>query len=141
MGLGPQVLGEARRLRQHQAAAVRFKLQKPITKDQEKKKKTSRNKKPRWSWSSWRGALDLLFFKLKWPVHVDDGNGQPENPYRSRQLGHSVSGPLYLAESRNTSKTRHRVASRSGPLAATVPYLCLCPDFRSTVPPPLYLIT
>ncbi|KAI4303188.1 hypothetical protein MLD38_038849 [Melastoma candidum] len=164
-----QVLGQARRHRQYpdtaatasvrtgehpacssSSASGRFKLQK-----KKKKKKSSSSSRDRkhgwsWSWSLLRSTLDLFYFKVKGQVHIGNSHeGQPDNPERSsakaiaRHSRHSVSGPLYLAESRNTPLTRHKGYSRSGPLAERVPYVCLSPDFKGSAAPhpPLYLVT
>ncbi|XP_030545611.2 uncharacterized protein LOC115751766 [Rhodamnia argentea] len=130
-----QVLGEARRHKRDAAAArpidsVHFKLQKPISKDDHHHNKSKRSfssssssssshhkfkSKTRW----WRNAL--LFFK-RWAHHHHHHQrcDRTEDP---RPFRGSVSGPVYLAESRSGPPgTPYRTASRpsSGPLAGTV---------------------
>ncbi|XP_056168554.1 uncharacterized protein LOC115682903 [Syzygium oleosum] len=169
-----QVLGEARRHKRDAAAArpidsIHFKLQKPISKDDHhhhhhKSKRPSSSSsfhkfknKTRW----WRNAL--LFFK-RWAHHHQQCD-RIEDPHRTVSrppFRGSVSGPVYLAESRSVPPgTPYRTASRpsSGPLAGTltparkgdveVPYVSLR-ELNTEPPPPrtstssafpIYLVT
>ncbi|KAF8017478.1 hypothetical protein BT93_H2603 [Corymbia citriodora subsp. variegata] len=163
-----QVLGEARRHKRDAAAAraidsVHFKLQKPISKDDHHHHKSKRpssssslhkfKNKTRW----WRNAL--LFFK-RWAHHQQ--RDRIEEPHRAGSrppFRGSVSGPVYLAESRSsTPGTPYRTVSRpsSGPLAGTltptrkgdveVPYVSLRdlnmePRTSTSSAIPIYLVT
>ncbi|KAK9136841.1 hypothetical protein Sjap_007435 [Stephania japonica] len=114
-----QVLEEARRHKRdiftRSIDSLHFKLQKPISKDESKKKNKSKRK--RW----WKNAL--LFWRWKW-VHNGEEE-EEENGYvrrsRSTYRG-AISGPVYITESRSGSVTPRRSASRaaSGPIAGTV---------------------
>lgn len=105
--------------------SIHFKLQKPISKDNDSSRtkklhnKTSNKKKQRW----WKNAL--FFFKWRWShhhhhhhhVHDDD-----VHQARARAFRASISGPVYLTESRSGSTTPYRTTSRpsSGPLGGTL---------------------
>ncbi|KAK9287945.1 hypothetical protein L1049_016390 [Liquidambar formosana] len=129
-----QVLEEARKHKRDTTRSIdslHFKLQKPISKDDYSKK----TKKKRW----WKNAL--LFFKWKWTTHSDRGLDYDEDRdvhrARARAFRGSISGPVYITESRSGSSTPYRTSSRptSGPLAGTmtptrkgeveIPYLSL----------------
>ncbi|KAH7513393.1 uncharacterized protein LOC107433124 [Ziziphus jujuba] len=129
-----QVLEEARKHRRDTTRSIdsiHFKLQKPICKDD--LKKTHKAKKKRW----WRNAL--LFFKWKWTHHNHHGHDDREDVHhaRARSFRASISGPVYITESRSGSSTPYRTTSlpSSGPLAGTltptskgevdIPYLSL----------------
>lgn len=128
-----QVLEEARRHKRdvsRSTDSLHFKLQKPISKDDSRK--PNKIKKKRW----WRNAL--LFFKWKWVNHQLDGNLDHDvHQARARAFRASISGPVYITESRSGSSTPYRTTSRpsSGPLAGTltptrkgdveIPYLSL----------------
>ncbi|GFQ03402.1 hypothetical protein PHJA_002484000 [Phtheirospermum japonicum] len=114
-----QVLEEARKHKRESTSRsmdLHFKLQKPISKD-DSSKKIKKNKK-RW----WRNPL--LFFKFpKWAPPAADLGG------RHHRIG-SISGPVYITESRSGSSTPYRTASRpgSGPLTkgeVGIPYISL----------------
>jgi len=147
------VLEEARKQKREGTRSIdsiHFKLQKPISKDESKKKK-------RW----WRTAL--LFFKWKWVPNHGHGSDVHEDVHlaRARAFRASVSGPVYFTESRSGSTTPYRSTSRpsSGPLAGTLtplskdevdmPYLSLRElnteqqqqQRISTSAMPLYLVT
>ncbi|XP_059647530.1 uncharacterized protein LOC132293891 [Cornus florida] len=112
-----QVLEEARKHKREKPRsidALHFKLQKPISKDDSKKIKKT---KKRW----WRNAL--LFFRRK----LTPNDRQPSSDHRDglrcgRALRGSMSGPLYITESRGGSATPYRTTSQptSGPLAGTL---------------------
>ncbi|XP_052190549.1 uncharacterized protein LOC127800141 [Diospyros lotus] len=156
-----QVLEEARKHKRETSSRsidpLHFKLQKPISKEDSKRVKKS---KRRW----WRAAL--LFFSRRWTHahsranhHDDDGIGSPR---RGRACcRESISGPVYITESRSGSPSPYRTTSRpsSGPLAGTltptrrgeveVPYISLR-DLNVEPPPhristsaamPIYLVT
>lgn len=144
---------EARRHKRDTARPVdslHFKLQKPISKD-ESNRKIHKNKKKRW----WRKAF--LFFKRRWNNDLAD---EQIHKVRARAFRGSISGPVYITESRSGSSTPYRTTSRpsSGPLAGTltaaskgdldIPYLSLR-DLNmehqqqriSTSAMPIYLVT
>ncbi|KAF8387739.1 hypothetical protein HHK36_026393 [Tetracentron sinense] len=123
-----QVLEEARKHKREISRsidALHFKLQKPISKEDSKK-----NKKKRW----WKNAI--LFWKWKW-IHDADADDDYVHRARIRAFRGSISGPVYITESRSGSSTPCRTSSRpaSEPLAGTmtptrkgeveIPYLSL----------------
>ncbi|XP_004298142.1 PREDICTED: uncharacterized protein LOC101297056 [Fragaria vesca subsp. vesca] len=132
-----QVLEEARRHKRdgpRSIDSIHFKLQKPISKDDHYSKKQPHNKKKRW----WKSAL--LFFKWGWTHHhrhTRPGGREDVHQARAKAFRGSISGPVYITESRSGSSTPYRTASRpsSGPLAGTmspvskgemeIPYLSL----------------
>ncbi|KAL6958286.1 hypothetical protein U1Q18_029968 [Sarracenia purpurea var. burkii] len=150
-----QVLEEARKHRREASRsidALHFRLQKPISRDESKKIKKN---KRRW----WRNAL--LFFRRKWyrndGPHHEDGIGVV---HRGRAVkGPSISGPVYITESRSGPITPYRTTSQpsSGPIAGTltpmrkgeveIPYISLRelnvePQHRiPTAAMPIYLVT
>ncbi|XP_027120198.1 uncharacterized protein [Coffea arabica] len=120
-----QVLEEARRHKRETSSrssssiaidALHFKLQKPISKDDysSSKKKIKKNKK-RW----WKNAL--LFFSWKWTSRHSE-NALEYGVHGRRAIRASISGPVYVTESRSGSSTPFRTTSRpsSGPLAGTL---------------------
>ncbi|KAL3505701.1 hypothetical protein ACH5RR_031083 [Cinchona calisaya] len=134
-----QVLEEARRHKRESSLSkssiaietIHFKLQKPISKDDyasSSKKKIKKNKqKKRW----WKNAL--LFFRWKWVPHHGSTNNNNYSDHHHhnvldygvhgrRALRGSISGPVYITESRSGSSTPYRTTSRpsSGPLAGTL---------------------
>ncbi|KAA8527431.1 hypothetical protein F0562_034854 [Nyssa sinensis] len=148
-----QVLEEARKHKRETSRsidALHFKLQKPISKDDSKKIK--KNKK-RW----WRNAL--LFFRWKRTHNERTNPDRDDGVRRARPIMGSISGPVYITESRSGSSTPYRTASRpsSGPLAGTltptrkgeveIPYISLRElnmeqQHRiSTSAMPIYLVT
>ncbi|KAI4345392.1 hypothetical protein L6164_012520 [Bauhinia variegata] len=157
-----QVLEEAMKHKRETAArsidSIHFKLQKPISKDESRKAHKSKQRK-RW----WKNAL--LFFKWKWIRHHHhrqcDQDDDDVHHARARAFRASISGPVYLTESRSGSSTPYRTASRpsSGPLAGTltpvekgdvdIPYLSLRElnmekqqqQRMSTSAMPIYLVT
>ncbi|KAJ4722134.1 Collagen alpha-1(III) chain like [Melia azedarach] len=165
-----QVLEEARKHKRETSSSrsmdsLHFKLQKPISKDEARSKKShNKAKKKRW----WRNAL--LFFKWKWIHHnsnhvehddLDLDLDHDVHNARARAFRASISGPVYITESRSGSSTPHRSTSRpsSGPLAGTlspvnktdvqIPYLSLRDlnmeqqqqQRMSTSSLPIYLVT
>lgn len=154
-------MGEARRHKRDASAArpidsIHFKLQKPISKDDHHHHHHHKSKRPSSSSSFhkfknktrwWRNAL--LFFK-RW-AHQQQQCDRIEDPHRAvprPPFRGSVSGPVYLAESRSVPPgTPYRTASRpsSGPLAGTltparkgdveVPYVSLR-ELNTEPPPP-----
>ncbi|XP_074307222.1 uncharacterized protein LOC141642341 [Silene latifolia] len=144
-----QVLEEARKHKRETTRSIdtlHFKLQKPISKDDQKK-----NKKRRWWWKN-----AVVFFKTKWAAQH-----QRPSPleYHNHNLNQSISGPIYVTESLSGSTTPYRSTSRptSGPLAGTltpsrkgdldIPYISL-KDLNmepshviSSTPMPIYLVT
>ncbi|PWA64967.1 hypothetical protein CTI12_AA340010 [Artemisia annua] len=127
-----------------------FKLQKPISKD-ETSKKIKKNRKQRW----WKNALH--FFKRKRTSSSSSSDKDYNNVVQCMYGGQhcTVSGPVYLADSRSGSGSAtpyHRTsASRpsSGLLAGTfnIPYISLA-DINmeqarkiSSSPVPIYLVT
>ncbi|KAL0538002.1 hypothetical protein IC582_026996 [Cucumis melo] len=156
-----QVLEEARKHRRESSRSIdsiHFKLQKPISKDDSKN--ITKKKKKRW----WKNAL--LFFKWKW-IHIHHQNDAANflhddvHQARARAFRASISGPVYVTESRSGSSTPCRSTTRpsSGPLAGTltptrkgdveIPYLSLRElnmeqqQYRisSSAPMPIYLVT
>lgn len=144
--------------------SIHFRLQKPISKDNSSRTKVHKPKKKRW----WRSAL--LFFKWRWAHHQhrhnnhDNNNINDVHQARARAFRASISGPVYLTESRSGSSTPYRTTSRpsSGPLAGTltppakgdvdIPYLSLREltmeqqqlqqqQSMSTSAMPIYLVT
>lgn len=106
--------------------SIHFKLQKPISKD-DSRGKIHKSKKKRW----WKNAL--LFFKWRWTPHHhnnhrdrhranNNDDGDDVHQARARAFRASISGPVYLTESRSGSTTPYRTTSRpsSGPLAGTL---------------------
>ncbi|KAJ4836948.1 hypothetical protein Tsubulata_032305 [Turnera subulata] len=142
--------------------SLHFKLQKPISKD-DSSRKIHKAKKKRW----WKNAL--LLFKWKWvpsSTHHTSHGLDPEaddhdvHKARARAFRASISGPVYITESRSGSSTPYRTTSRpsSGPLAGTltpsrkgdleIPYLSLRElnmeqqqQRMSTSAMPIYLVT
>ncbi|PON62009.1 hypothetical protein PanWU01x14_142110 [Parasponia andersonii] len=154
-----QVLEEARKHKRETIRSIdsiHFKLKKPISKDDIKK--TQNGKKKRW----WRCAM--LFFKWKW-AYTPHGHSTAHHGFedvhqsRARAFRASISGPVYITESRSGSTTPYRTTSRptSGPLAGTltppnkdeldIPYLSLRhlnmeqQQRVSTSAMPIYLVT
>lgn len=139
-----QVMEEARKHKRETASRpidLHFKLQKPISKD-DSSKKIKKNKK-RW----WRNPL--LFFKL--PKWAPPAGGATVDLGRHHRIG-SISGPVYITESRSGSSTPYRTASRpgSGQLVkgeVGIPYFSLrelntAASHRiSAVETPIYLVT
>ncbi|XP_050371835.1 uncharacterized protein LOC126789819 [Argentina anserina] len=130
-----QVLEETRKHKRdgtRSIDSIHFKLQKPISKDDHYSKKPH-NKKKRW----WKSAL--LFFKWGWTHHhhrhsrLCGGGREDVHQARAKAFRASISGPIYITESRSGSSTPYRTAS--GPLAGTmspvskgemeIPYLSL----------------
>ncbi|KAL0376423.1 UNVERIFIED_CONTAM: hypothetical protein Scaly_0759900 [Sesamum calycinum] len=117
-----QVLEEARKHKRESASRsidlLHFKLQKPISKD-DSSKKIKKNKK-RW----WRNAL--LFFKFpKWAP--PGGSATRDLGGGARHRIGSISGPVYITESRSGSSTPYSRAG-SGPLMKgemEIPYISL----------------
>ncbi|XP_043722061.1 uncharacterized protein LOC122669375 [Telopea speciosissima] len=111
-----QVLEEARnhkREKSRSVDALHFKLQKPISKEDSKKKN---KKKKKW----WRNAL--LFWKWKW-AQGERHNGEESGfNNKSRACRATISGQVYITESRSGSSTPCRTSNRpaSGPLAGTL---------------------
>ncbi|XP_042476818.1 uncharacterized protein LOC122058273 [Macadamia integrifolia] len=117
-----QVLEEARmqkREKYRSVDALHFKLQKPNSKEESKKNK----KKKKW----WRNAL--LFWKWKWAQGERQNGEEGCFNKRSRVCRATISGQVYITESRSGSSTPYRMSNRSasGPLAGTldIPYLSL----------------
>lgn len=127
-----QVLGEARRHKREASRSIdsiHFKLQKPISKDDHHHHHSRRQplKKRKW----WRNAL--LFFRGRWAPRsrrtagavaqprddpgISSSPGGPSALFRA-----SISGPVYLSESRSELGTPYGTARRpsSGPLAGTL---------------------
>ncbi|CAA3011361.1 uncharacterized protein LOC111371493 [Olea europaea var. sylvestris] len=114
-----QVLEEARKYNKRESSRsidkLHFKLQKPISKDDSSKK--IKKSKKRW----WKNAL--LFFK-----RAAHGGGATKDldlhggVHRGRACIGSISGPVYITESRSRSSTPYRTCSRpsSSPLAGTL---------------------
>ncbi|XVF28288.1 hypothetical protein REPUB_Repub15cG0017100 [Reevesia pubescens] len=141
-----QVLEEARKHKKETSRSIdslRFKLQNPISKDEQCSKKNHHHnhnakKKKRW----WKNAL--VFFKWKkWTPQYSNNHHRDTldldfdlDPDVHRERA-SISGPVYITESRSGSSTPFRTTSRpsSGPLAGTltptrkedmeIPYLSL----------------
>ncbi|KAL9240856.1 hypothetical protein vseg_015029 [Gypsophila vaccaria] len=153
-----QVLEEARKHKRETIRSIdtlHFKLQKPITKDDQKMK--SSKKKRRHCW--WKNAV--IFFKSKWAAQHQRPSPLEYYHHHHHQTGvRSISGPIYVTESLSGgSTTPHRTASGpvSGPLAGTmtptkkgdldIPYISLKdlnmdpPHVMSSAPMPIYLVT
>ncbi|WJX23510.1 hypothetical protein P8452_12713 [Trifolium repens] len=132
-----QVLEEAMKHKREGSRSIdsiHFKLQKPISKEESRNKfHNQKTKKKRW----WKNAI--FFFKRKWAHHHhhrDDDNNDIHQA-RAKAFRATISGPVYLTESRSGSNTPYRTTSRpsSGPLAGTlapaaigavdIPYLSL----------------
>ncbi|MCE2054884.1 hypothetical protein HAX54_038766 [Datura stramonium] len=115
-----QILEEARKQRIRETArssidTVHFKLQKPVSKDDSSKKIKKNSSRKKW----WRNAL--LFFK-RIPRSTDKIAGDGDLDHRRPTFQGSISGPLYITESRSGSNTPYRTTSRPsfGPLAGTL---------------------
>ncbi|OAY56042.1 uncharacterized protein LOC110611837 [Manihot esculenta] len=116
-GFDPQIdyfqfLEEARNhQRETTIDSLHFKLQKPITKD-DSSRKTHNTKKKHW----WRKAF--LFFKWRW-IHSHHNNDLADeedvHEARARAFRASVSGPVYITESRSGSSTPYRTVNRPSP--------------------------
>ncbi|XP_060197736.1 uncharacterized protein LOC132626767 [Lycium barbarum] len=114
-----QILEEARKHKIRETArssidTLHFKLQKPISKDEYSSKKIKKNSS-RKKW--WKNAL--LFFKRS-STNNDNKISDTVNLHRQPTLrGTSISGPVYITESRSGSNTPYRKTNRStsGPLA------------------------
>ncbi|XP_044498778.1 uncharacterized protein LOC123220580 [Mangifera indica] len=161
-----QVLEEARKHKKESSRSIdslHFKLQKPISKEESRVKKSLHNKAKKKRW--WKNAF--FFFKWKWIYnsrHENDSNYSLEHDVhhgRARDFRASISGPVYVTESRSGSCSPYRSTSRpsSGPLAGTlspvnrnefqVPYLSLRElnteqqqhQRMSTSSMPIYLVT
>ncbi|GMI72140.1 hypothetical protein like AT5G49170 [Hibiscus trionum] len=132
-----QVLEEARKHKESSSRSIdslHFKLQKPISKDDQFSRKNSslkaKHRKKRWWWKN-----ALFFFNWKKWGAAGGGPGagldlelEPDvHRARARALRASISGPVYVTESRcsSGSTTPYRIGSRpsSGPLE--IPYLSL----------------
>ncbi|XP_016481351.2 uncharacterized protein LOC107802380 [Nicotiana tabacum] len=122
-----QILEEARKHKIRETArssidTVHFKLQKPISKDESSKKIKKNSSRKKW----WKNAL--LFFKRSSNSKNDKISGDGdldvdgEVHRRCATFRGSVSGPVYITESRSGSNTPCRTTSRpsSGPLAGTL---------------------
>ncbi|KAK6138778.1 hypothetical protein DH2020_027475 [Rehmannia glutinosa] len=119
---------------------LHFRLQKPISKD-DSSKKIKKNKK-RW----WRNASLLQVSQVG-----SSRGAATELGGRHHRIG-SISGPVYITESRSGSSTPYRTASRpgSGPLMKgemEIPYISLRElnmdqNHRiSATATPIYLVT
>ncbi|XP_004487831.1 uncharacterized protein [Cicer arietinum] len=130
-----QVLEEAMKHKREASRSIdsiHFKLQKPISKEDSRNKLHTHNKSKKKKW--WKNAL--FFFKWKW-AHHNNGDNNDIHQARAKAFRATISGPVYLTESRSGSNTPFRTASRpsSGPLAGTltppalgavdIPYLSL----------------
>ncbi|MED6108036.1 hypothetical protein PIB30_019813 [Stylosanthes scabra] len=140
--------------------SIHFKLQKPISKDHDSRTtRLHKPKKKRW----WRNAL--YFFKFRWAHHHHQNINSINDVHqaRARAIRASVSGPVYLTESRSGSSSPYYRTTRrpsSGPLAGTmmpaakgdvdIPYLSLrelnmeqqqLQQRVSTSAKPIYLVT
>ncbi|KAL4285524.1 hypothetical protein GQ457_16G030830 [Hibiscus cannabinus] len=131
-----QVLEEARKHKKESSPrsidSLHFKLQKPISKDEQFSRKNSnlkaKHKKKRWWWKN-----ALFFFKWKkWgssaaAAGATAGLDPDVHRARARAFRGSISGPVYITESRcgSGSTTPYRIRNRpsSGPLE--IPYLSL----------------
>ncbi|CAA3025624.1 uncharacterized protein LOC111384075 [Olea europaea var. sylvestris] len=149
-----QVLEEAKNYKESLTSidTLHFKLQKPISTDEHSKKKIKKSKM-RW----WRNAL--LFFK--WNKWAPRSGGATTASGSCNNINHhrigSISGPVYITESRSGSSTPYRITTNrpsSGPLAESlskdeveIPYLSLRElnmEHRhriSTSAMPIYLVT
>ncbi|KAK4766947.1 hypothetical protein SAY86_014698 [Trapa natans] len=177
-----QVLGEARKHKREASRSIdsiHFKLQKPISKDDHYHSSSRRPpplKKRKW----WRNAL--LFFRGRWVPHISrrtDTGSSSKQSHRDESSGlhsslagggggrimsrASISGPVYLTESRSDLGLPYRTAIRpsSGPLAGSmtpsrkgdleIPYLNLRQlsmehdrqpqRFSTSAAMPIYLVT
>ncbi|ESQ32375.1 hypothetical protein EUTSA_v10004959mg [Eutrema salsugineum] len=139
-----QVLEEARKHKKENSSidSIQFKLQKPISKDDLIRRTTlhaKNKKKKRWFW--WKNAL-LFFNWRKWPVSAvgrrgshyagDDGDmgfdDRDVHIARARNFrasAGSISGPVYVTESRSGSSTPYRTIRPSLTLTPAIPYLSL----------------
>ncbi|GAV64156.1 hypothetical protein CFOL_v3_07674 [Cephalotus follicularis] len=153
-----QVLEEARKHKRDTSSrsidSLHFKLQKPISKEDSKSKKThNKAKKKKW----WKNAL--FFFKCKWVPHNHDDLHHHRDVHHARAQAFraSISGPVYITESRSGSSTPYCTTSRpsSGPLSTPlgkenveIPYLSLrelnMEEQQQRMPTsamPIYLVT
>ncbi|KAG5632913.1 hypothetical protein H5410_004630 [Solanum commersonii] len=156
-----QILEEARKHRIRETArssidTLHFKLQKPISKDESSKKIKKNSSRKRW----WKNAL--LFFKKTKSNNDKISGADGEVHHRRPTFRGSISGPVYITESRSGSNTPYRTTSRpsSGPLAGTltpnrkgdleIPYINLREfnmdqqqqhKISTSSPMPIYLVT
>ncbi|KAK8988210.1 hypothetical protein V6N11_065806 [Hibiscus sabdariffa] len=144
-----QVLQQSRKHKKDTTSAIdgplRFKLQKPFSKDDQSSQKKAKTKK---HW--WRNTL-LFFGRSKWAP-----NGEKEldesgiHRAKAEAPRGSISGPVYMTEtSGSTTPCRTTSGWNSGPLAGiSSPYVCLKElnmeqqQYRaSTSSLPIYLVT
>uniref|UniRef100_A0A7N0ZW73 Uncharacterized protein n=1 Tax=Kalanchoe fedtschenkoi TaxID=63787 RepID=A0A7N0ZW73_KALFE len=152
-GFDPQIthfqFAEESRRRSRRASlkpidALRFKLQKPISKD-ESRRASSKTKKKRW----WKSALGYL--KGKWAERSEPAKTDP-----GRAATHLISaGPVYVTESRSGSTTPYRDYLKTSPFRVMkggqveLPYVSLREMnvgeqqrmSTSSPPMPIYLVT
>ncbi|CAI9776789.1 unnamed protein product [Fraxinus pennsylvanica] len=133
-----QVLEEAKNYKESLTSidTLHFKLQQPISTDENIEHSQKKIKKNKMRW--WRNAL-LLF---KWNKWAPPGGGAPTASGSCNNISHlgrhrigSISGPVYITESRSGSTTPYRITTSrpsSGPLAGSlskdeveIPYLNL----------------
>lgn len=116
--------------------AFQFKLKKPISKDELIRTTLHKKKKKRWFFFT----NALLFFKWrKWHISAGDG-GDMEFDHRDVHMARainfrsaaagSISGPVYVTESRSGSSTPYRAVRpssdfRAGTVSPAIPYLSL----------------
>ncbi|CAH2044665.1 unnamed protein product [Thlaspi arvense] len=136
-----QVLEEARKHKNENSSkssidSLQFKLQKPVSKD-DLIRTTLRKKKKGWFW---RNAL-LFFNWRKWPISAvgrrgshyavdgdigfDDRDVHMARARNFRASVGSISGPVYVTESRSGSSTPYRTIRPSMTLTPAIPYLSL----------------
>ncbi|CAH2054750.1 unnamed protein product [Thlaspi arvense] len=155
-----QVMEEARKRKRETWAkssinGLQFKLQKPISKDDPTRSTLHSKRKQRWWWKK-----AFPFFKWrKWPISAV-GLNEDRRARNFRAVSGSMSGPIYVTESRSGPSTPYRTTTSkpsSGPIAGTLtparkgdvatPYLSLRElnmeqqQRISTSSSPIYLVT
>lgn len=104
---------------------LHFKLQKPISKDESSKKIKKNSSRKRW----WINAL--LFSKRTKSNKDKISRADGEVHHRRPNFRGSISGPMYITESRSGSKTPYRSGPIAGPMTANrkgdleIPYINL----------------
>lgn len=152
-----KVLEEAKKHKKEESSASHFTLQKPISRDD--LIRTSLHKKKKKRWFFWKNTF--LFFKCrKWPISAGEGGDtefQDGDVHMARARNFragSISGPVYVTESRSGSTTPYRTVRpssefRAGTLSPAIPYLSLRElnmgrqqrITTSSTSGPLYLVT
>ncbi|CAL0334736.1 unnamed protein product [Lupinus luteus] len=141
---------------------INFKHQKPISKDNDSRNKVHNKSKKKQIW--WKSALSFFFKLRRTHHHYHEDKNDDVHLARARAFRSSISGPVYLIDSRIGSTTPYRTTSgpSSSPIAGSltplskgevdIPYLSLREQNKeqqlqehkermSTIALPIYLVT